>query len=63
MTDNDRWRMLRQLLGFVENGSSNGVTISQDDATRDWVIAVGMRCYVDQSLDAALKMAVKESQI
>ena len=32
---------LRECCGFVENGSSESLTISQDDATRGWCIRIG----------------------
>lgn len=32
---------LRKLCGYVENGSSDVVHISQDDATKDWIISTG----------------------
>lgn len=57
MNDAERWTVLRGLLGYVEDGSSETVTICQDDATRDWVVKVGKRTFHDRSLDAALKAA------
>jgi hypothetical protein len=32
---------LRQICGYVENGSDESVTIVQDDATREWALYVG----------------------
>ena len=37
----ERLKGLRNLCGFVEDGSNESVTICQDDATRDWTIRVG----------------------
>jgi hypothetical protein len=33
-----RLKFLRNLCGYVEDGSCTNVTIGQDDATREWVI-------------------------
>lgn len=32
---------LRELCGYVENGTSDTVSISQDDATKDWTLRIG----------------------
>lgn len=34
---------LRELCGYVEDGSDTCVTIGQDDATKDWVLRIGNR--------------------
>lgn len=34
-------RRLRVLCGYVENASDTKVTVSQDDATRTWIVTVG----------------------
>ncbi len=39
--DADSFRKLRECCGFVENGSQEPLTISQDDATRGWCIRIG----------------------
>ena len=36
--DAERLKGLRELCGYVEDGSSQTVTIAQDDATKDWII-------------------------
>ena len=36
-----RLEALRKLCGYVEDGSSDVVHISQDDATKDWIISTG----------------------
>jgi thymidine kinase len=41
VNDADLLEQLRQVCGYVENGSSQYVTIGQDDATREWGINVG----------------------
>ena len=33
--------ILRSLCGYVENGTNTVVHITQDDATKDWVLTVG----------------------
>ena len=37
----DIYQLLRELLGYVEDGSDQVVTIFQDDATRDWHVRRG----------------------
>jgi hypothetical protein len=41
MTDAEIIAGLRDLCGYVENGSDTSIQISQDDATKDWVIHIG----------------------
>jgi len=53
----EEWRMLRDMLGYVANGSSTSVTICQDDATNNWSVTVGKRSYHHHSLEAALRAA------
>ena len=36
---------LRNLCGFIENGTDTTVSISQDDATKHWILKVGKRSY------------------
>ena len=36
--DADRLKGLRELCGYVEDGSSQTIRITQDDATNDWII-------------------------
>jgi len=57
MTDAERWTILRALLGYVEDGSHDTVTISQDDATKTWAVRVGKYTYCADSLDQALTNA------
>ena len=56
---------LRRVCGYVENGSSEAVTICQDDATNDWGVSVGYtglggrkRHYHARSFHQALRLAV-----
>jgi hypothetical protein len=39
--DADLLASLRRLCGYVENGSSESVGISQDDATGEWILRIG----------------------
>ena len=41
--DEKRINTLRELCGYVEDGSDTSVTIGQDDATKDWVLHIGNR--------------------
>jgi hypothetical protein len=42
-TDKELLDGLRDLCGYVEDGSSARVTILQDDATKDWFLLVDSR--------------------
>lgn len=42
MADTDRLDILRELCGYVEEGSHNHVTLSQADAPRKWIVAIGI---------------------
>lgn len=46
---------LRDLCGYVENGTSGWVTLSQDDATKDWFVMVG--CGVRSSMYSGTTLA------
>jgi hypothetical protein len=39
--DADLLASLRRLCGYVENGSSESIGISQDDATHEWILRIG----------------------
>ena len=56
-SDAQRWQKFRNLLGYVANGSSNTVSVGQDDATNGWSVQVGKHTFHDQSLDHALDAA------
>lgn len=55
-----RLRMLRKAAGYVENGSNDTVSVSQDDATRDWIIRVGKHWWYGPSLEQALDAMAAE---
>lgn len=59
LIDARKFRAIRELLGYVEDGSSVAVAISQDDATRSWCVSVGKKNHyapcLSQALDAALE--------
>lgn len=48
---------LRDILGYVENGTDVSVRIYQDDATRTWHVHVGQKGYYADSLQAAIRKA------
>lgn len=54
-----RLASLRDLCGFVENGTDGVVTIFQDDATREWVVKVGQKGYHGPTMIAALDAAIQ----
>lgn len=60
--DKRRLDGLRELCGHVEDGSAISVSISQDDATRDWIIRAGKRWWHGGSLRAALDAALAEAE-
>lgn len=55
--DNDTIDRLRELAGYIENGTDTTVTFFQDDATRSWVVKVGNKSFRDYSLREALMAA------
>lgn len=58
-----RWRELRELLGYVQDGSHTTVSIGQDDATYDWCVTVGKKTYYRKSLEAAIDAAVANGPV
>lgn len=56
-----RWRELRELLGYVQDGSHTTVSIGQDDATYDWCVTVGKKTYYERSLEGAIDAALLPS--
>lgn len=58
-----RVRGLRKLCGYVEDGSSDKVTICQDDATRTWVVTVGRRQHYGTTFEAAIDAAIKAEAV
>lgn len=60
--DGQRLKAIRELCGYVEDGSHQTFAIGQDDATRDWVVTLEGRFYsygstFDQAVDAAIAKA------
>ena len=49
---------LRKLLGYVENGTSDTLTISQDDATYSYIVRVGKRSVYGSSFLQTLDEAI-----
>lgn len=57
-----RFNGLRELCGHVEDGSSQPITISQDDATKDWCVTFGAtfkRTAFDSSFTGAIDKALE----
>lgn len=62
-------RKLREICGWVENSSGEGVTIGQDDATRDWFLSVGYdgisgkrRSYTATGFESVIDAAYEKEQ-
>jgi len=52
---------LRNLVGYVENGTDAVIKIYQDDATKEFCVSIGRHCYVyDKSFRGCLIKAIKE---
>ena len=56
--DAARLKGLRELCGFVQNGSDTVIKIFQDDATREWVVKVGEESYCGRSFGTAIDAAL-----
>lgn len=54
-----RFKALRDLCGFVENGTDGVVTIFQDDATREWVVKIDKKGYYGPTMPHALDAAIE----
>ena len=48
---------LRDLCGYVENGTETSVKVFQDDATKEWVVRVGRDSYYGHNMMAAFDKA------
>lgn len=60
--DAARLKGLRELCGYVENGSDTVVRIFQDDATRDWVVKVGnLTSYYGHNMWKAIDAAIQHT--
>lgn len=57
--DGKIFRGLRDLCGYVENGSSVTVKLFQDDATREWFCTVDQRFFHAPSFKGAIEAAIK----
>jgi hypothetical protein len=55
-------KLLLDLCGSTENSTDRTLTISQDDATRDWIVRVGYSRYVAASLREALEAAGRDTR-
>ena len=51
------YRMIVELMGYVENGTDRVVTIFQDDATKEYNVKVNSTYYAGSTLTAALLIA------
>ncbi len=54
---------LREMCGYVENGTETTVRIGQDDATKEWIVWVGKRWFHGSSMRGALRSAIDELAI
>ena len=48
---------LRKLMGYVQNGSDETVSLFQDDATKDFMLRVGKKTYWGNSLENVIDKA------
>ena len=48
---------LRELMGYVQNGSEETVYLFQDDATKDFMLRVGKKTYWGRSLENVIAKA------
>lgn len=60
---NDNFIMFNELnaiAGYVENGTSSSILISQDDATKWWTVTVGSKSWTRESMREALADAYED---
>jgi hypothetical protein len=55
--DIERFQKIRLLCGYIQNGSGQTVTITQDDATSEWIVRAGSQVWSGASLSAAVDAA------
>ena len=48
-------KSLRELMGYVQNGSEETVSLFQDDATMDYMLRVGKKTYWGLSLENVIE--------
>jgi hypothetical protein len=48
---------LKELMGYVQNGSDTTVSLFQDDATMDYMLRVGKKTYWGHSLENVIAKA------
>lgn len=58
VSEPDEYAIIQDLMGYVQDGSSQSVTLSQDDATRNYTVTVnGKNSYWGYTLKEALTKA------
>lgn len=58
LTDELFAQRINEMIGYVENGTSEVLTIFQDDATMTYWVKIGRRSYHHRSLLCALQQAL-----
>lgn len=53
-----RLRGIRELMGYIEAGEGDTVSLFQDDATKNYFIKVGKRSWFANSFEGAIDVAV-----
>lgn len=54
-----RLKKIRDLMGWVGDGSNTTVTLSQDDATNDFILKVGDSTFSDTSFERVIDRAAR----
>lgn len=52
-------KSLREIMGYVQNGSDTTVSLFHDDATMDYMISVGKKTYWGYSLENVIEKAAE----
>ena len=58
-----RLRALRELMGDVRDGSETAVTLSQDDATRDFFVRAGKEEFYGQGFSGVLDQIIQANSL
>lgn len=59
----ENYRDIRELMGYVEDGSHQTVRLFQDDATREYFVGMGAKsAYHGRTLPAAIERAKERKQ-